>query len=476
MITRLVQLGCGFLLVAQLGAQTPAPPNVPPPASTPAPIAARYAPPAYPVPYEPASVEQISAVLNRVRGYLETASPVSVIDRDTGQPVADLAHLPANPAFVRTDFLLISYEWGVTYSGMLLAADVTGDGRFRDYVSTRLGAVAAVAKRQRERPATATDEAPGFARALALRPVLNPRSLDDSGSMAAAMIKATRAGVQAEALRPWIDNYLQWITTGQYRFPDGTLARHRPLANTLWLDDLYMSVPALAQMGVLTGDRRYFDDAVRQVTQFGARMFVRERGLFLHGWVQDMEPHPAFHWARANGWAVVAMAELLSVLPEDHPGRVAVLELYRAHARSLAALQDYTGLWHQLLDRNDTYLETSCTAMFVYGYAHAINQGWISSSTYGSIAQAGWVGLSTRINAKGQVDGTCVGTTFASDPIYYYNRPANVYALHGYGPTLLAGAEMIKLLKNPAIDIQIKLRTYHYVPKASGTPSYREHE
>ena len=82
--------------------------------------------------------------------------------------------------------------------------------------------------------------------------------------------------------------------------------------------------------------------------------------------------------------------------------------------------------------------------------------------------------FSTKINARGQVEGTCVGTTFASDPVYYYNRPASVDALHGYGPTLLAGAEMIRLLKNPAVDIQVKLRTYHYVPKDGGTTKYQE--
>ena len=82
--------------------------------------------------------------------------------------------------------------------------------------------------------------------------------------------------------------------------------------------------------------------------------------------------------------------------------------------------------------------------------------------------RAGWIGLSTRINAKGQVEGTCVGTTFASDQVYYYNRPVSVDAMHGYGPVLLAGAEMVKLLKNPAIDIQHKLRTYHYMPRESG--------
>ena len=51
-----------------------------------------------------------------------------------------------------------------------------------------------------------------------------------------------------------IDNYIDYIMTKEFRLPDGTLARNRPQPNTLWLDDLYMSVPALAQMGKLTGD------------------------------------------------------------------------------------------------------------------------------------------------------------------------------------------------------------------------------
>ena len=55
--------------------------------------------------------------------------------------------------------------------------------------------------------------------------------------------------------QPLIDNYINYISTQQYRLADGTLARKRPLPDSLWLDDLYMSVPALAQTGRLTGDR-----------------------------------------------------------------------------------------------------------------------------------------------------------------------------------------------------------------------------
>ena len=144
------------------------------------------------------------------------------------------------------------------------------------------------------------------------------------------------AGVGKD-LRPWIDNYVQFVSGTQFRLADGTLARNRPLPESLWLDDLYMSVPCLAQAGKLTGDVRYFDDAAKQILQFSERMFVKERGLFMHGWVQGMQPHPMFPWARANGWAMMAMVELLEVLPENHAARGRVLEIYRTHAAGLAA-------------------------------------------------------------------------------------------------------------------------------------------
>lgn len=426
-----------------------------PDAATPRPELAQLqsgrVPPAYPVPYNPAQVDQIKSVLDRVLAYLDTASAIRVIDRDTKQPVADLSRLPANPGFERTDFLLTSYEWGVTYAGMLHVAAITGDARYRDYAGSRLHAVATVAAHLQQRPPVTT-EPPGRERMLVLRSVLNPRTLDDSGSMAAAMIKASRAGIHADALRPWIENYLGFISEQQFRLADGTLARNRPMPNALWLDDLYMSVPALAQMGALTGDTKYFDDATKQIVQFSARMFVSEKNLYRHGWIQEMDPHPAFFWARANGWAIVAMTELLEVLPENHPSRAAVLEQYRAHARGLAATQGGTGLWHQLLDRNDSYLETSASAMFVYSIARGINRGWLDAKAYGPMASLGWNAVAQKVNATGQVEGTCVGTGMGFDPMFYYYRPTSVLAAHGYGPVLLAGAEMIALREGMGAD------------------------
>jgi unsaturated rhamnogalacturonyl hydrolase len=454
-------------LFSVLAAQTP----TPSPASTPAPPPGSYTTaPAYPVPYNPAKEADIKAVLDRVLAYLDIATPLRVVDRATGAPVTDFTALPVNPVFERTDFLVCSYEWGVTYSGMLRAAAVTGDAHYRDYVTTRLAAIAAVAARQREFQASmpANEDPASQQRIFSLRAMLHPRSLDDSGAMCTALLRTVQAdSAMTPALRPLIDNYMEFIATKQFRLADGTLARHRPLANALWLDDLYMGVPALAEMGVLTGDRKYFDDAVRQITQFSARMFIPEKGWYRHGWIQDMEPHPSFYWARANGWAVVAMAEVLSVLPEGHPGRAAVLAQYRAHVAGLAAAQGGAGLWHQLLDRHDSYLETSASAMYVYAIARGINRGWLDPLAYGPMVSLGWNAVAKQVNEKGQVENTCVGTGMGFDPAFYYYRPVSVFAAHGYGPVLLAGAEVIELRRGKGAAAQINGGAVQLAPSPS---------
>jgi rhamnogalacturonyl hydrolase YesR len=425
----------------------------------------------YPIPYQLPTIAEITEQLGRIRAYLDSATPTRVVNKKTGAEITDFTTPVADAVAARSaaNFSLLAYEMGVVHAGLLQAAAVTGDAKFTAVTQRHLQFIA-----DRLPYFRAQEEKFHLERANSFAAALDPRALDDSGSMCAALIRARLARVGPD-LKPLIDTWSDWIAHKQFRLGDGTLARQRPQAQSLWSDDFYMSIPALAEMGRLTGDRAWFDDAVKQVVQMSAREFNPALNLYTHGWNANNPDAPQFYWGRANGWAVLAMCDLLDVLPKDHPGYDRVLGQLRAVLRGVAQYQSGLGLWHQLLDRNDSYLETSATAMFVYGYAHAINQGWISPTTYGSIAQAGWIGVTTRINAKGQVEGTCVGTTFASDPVYYYNRPASVDALHGYGPTLLAGAEMIRLLKNPAIDIQIKLRTYHYVPKDGGATSYREH-
>ncbi len=402
--------------------------------------------PDYPISYGEPNIESIIEVLSRVHKFLDNATPSQIIDSSTKREITDFKKLDSNSMFGEGLFRLTSYEWGVTYAGMLLAGEVTGDGKFTDYTNKRLKLIA--------------DIAPFFEKQLSekeqnsspIHSVLKPQALDDAGAICAAMIKARQAGLNAN-LQPLIDNFIDYISVKQYRLPDGTLARNRPQPNTLWVDDLFMSVPALAQMGNITGEIKYFDDAVKQVLQFSKRMFNPEKGLYMHGWVQSMETHPQFYWGRANGWAVMAMVELLDVLPKDHAGYPEVLNQLQSHIDGLASYQDGTGFWHQLIDRNDTYLETSATAIFTYAIAKAINKGLIDDYAYSPVAILAWNAIATKVNAEGQIEGTCVGTGMGFDPAFYYYRPIHVFAAHGYGLVMLAGSEIIRLIKTHDFEI-----------------------
>ena len=417
----------------------------------------------YPVPYQKPTVEEITADLVRVRTFLETAMPGRLVDSKTHEAITDFSNPVATATVDKGEggaFGPFSYEVGVLHSGMLSAAQATGDKRFADFTAKQFQFLSD------SLPYFRAQEAKFGMGGNGGRTLLAPNALDDCGAMTTALIQARLAGVGPDLL-PQINFWMDFIGHKQFRLPDGSFARHRPMAVSLWADDFYMGIPALAEMGKLTGDRIWFDDAVRATLQMSAHLFRPQTGLFSHGWNANAPDVPDFYWARANAWITLTMSDLLDVLPADHPGRPAILQYFRTQVRAVASLQAGNGRWHQLLDRNDSYLETSASAIFTYCIAHGINQGWLPPTTYGDIAQVGWQGVSTQINAKGQVENTCVGTTFAGDVAYYYNRPVSVYAVHGYGPVLLAGSEMIRLLQNPAINVKLANRVYLYSLKSN---------
>ena len=182
--------------------------------------------PDYKTPYGGQSIEEVTAVLERVRAYLEATTPMQLVDRRSGDVITDLSQAGRGGMFAQGDFRLISYEWGVTYAGMLNAGKATGKQAFTDYTTKRMAFIKAVVDHYKTL-------APNGAR-TPVRSVLDPRALDDAGAMCAAMIKTERAGL-VTGLRPMIDNYIDYISHKQFRLYDQTLARNRPLPNTLWL-------------------------------------------------------------------------------------------------------------------------------------------------------------------------------------------------------------------------------------------------
>lgn len=403
--------------------------------------------PDYEVKYELPTVDGVTEVLHRIRNYYEASSPQTIIDSKTSETIRDFTTFNPNaipsPGFSSE----YSYTHGVVLSAFAYISDVIGDEaffanniKFYDFVVDNLPYFQNNVEKM-------TKSTVG-----SWKRILNFHALDDCGSIGAAMIK-TYLKNENKAYLELINRTDDHVSKNQFRLEDGTLARNRPQYKSVWSDDMYMGVPFLANMGVLSGDDKYFDDAVKQVLQMASRLYVPEEELFDHGWnvtSGDYDPH--FYWGRANGWVLMSMAELLTVLPEGYKGKDEILHLYRSMVRRLANLQDGSGFWHNLLDKNDTYTETSCTAMFTFAIAKGINEGWISH-VYGPVALTGWNATQTRVLENGAVDGTCEGTTFAHDNTYYYHRGASTHATHGYGPVLYAGAEMIRLLQNEKITI-----------------------
>ncbi|HXY70026.1 MAG TPA: glycoside hydrolase family 88 protein [Gemmatimonadales bacterium] len=260
--------------------------------------------------------------------------------------------------------------------------------------------------------------------------------------------------VQDPRLRQYVERAASYGAPGggQVRLPDGTLARNRPRRFTIWADDLFMSVPFLARQWGRTGERSWLDDAVRQVISYHHHLDDPITGLMYHNWYSDStggdgpgSSHGVALWGRANGWAMMAQAQLLDRAQPWLRARDTLLLLFRRQAAALALVQDgATGLWHQLLDKPDSYLETSASAMFVYAIARGVSQGWLPAS-YAAVARKGWRGVMSRIRADGQIEGTCAGTGTSDVIADYYARPTPLNDVHGVGPVLLAGAEVLDL-------------------------------
>ncbi len=75
--------------------------------------------PAYEIPYVKPAVKSITEVLDRVYNYLDQTTPMALINKETQAEVTDYSQVDEKTIFKPGDFRLVSYEWGVAYSGML---------------------------------------------------------------------------------------------------------------------------------------------------------------------------------------------------------------------------------------------------------------------------------------------------------------------------------------------------------------------
>src|SRR5262245_36829964 len=212
-----------------------------------------------------------------------------------------------------------------------------------------------------------------------------------------------------------------------------------------WVDDMYMLPLLQLQAFRATGNRVYLDRTALAMQTYLKRL-QQPDGLFHHG-----EGSP-FNWSRGNGWIAAGMAELLRDLPPSHPRHAAILAGYQRMMEALRKHQSPEGLWRQLIDRPELWIESSGSAMFTFALIEGVRHGWLDAS-FTPIERRAWIGLAQMVDADGNVRDVCIGTGKALGEVgsdldvqyrYYAARGRRAGDLHGAAPVLWAATALLR--------------------------------
>jgi len=222
----------------------------------------------------------------------------------------------------------------------------------------------------------------------------------------------------------------QYILGWPHHLSDGTISRTsgwsgEPAGSQfLWDDDMYMGLTLISRVAVLQKNSTLADIAGKMQVTFAAHVLDSGSSLFWHGFNNEDQHHSCCKWGRGNGWLMMSHIEVLKALKATNNNQYysQVISLLQAHSKALMNVQSSNGLWHQLVDQESTFLETSATAMYLWSIAEGISGGWLDKAVYGPVVEKAWNGLQTTINANGQVSGVCEGTGIGNTVQFYAQR------------------------------------------------------
>jgi unsaturated rhamnogalacturonyl hydrolase len=333
----------------------------------------------------------------------------------------------------------------VTLYGVLRSTDVTADEAPAKFVVEHNQICARYCAWLAGLKGTVThaDEVSAFASKTKIKGLVTLGSLDSCGAMGNEMLESMirYPGQVVPEEKKVVERIAEWVVHKQDRLPDDTLWRSKVMGGTLWPDDLYMGGVFLVRWGVYNHDQKFIDDAANQIIH-QAVLEEDADGLWFHGYFVNEKEHAPFKWGRGNGWVTVALVETLSAMTEDDPLRPQLLKILREQIEGLKKVQAPDGMWRQVLDKAELWDETSCTAMFAYGIARAVNRGWIDASNM-AVARKAFAGIAKNVTADGVVKGTCEGTSIGRSLDFYVKRRQPDDDFHGRGVTLLAGTEIL---------------------------------
>jgi unsaturated rhamnogalacturonyl hydrolase len=259
------------------------------------------------------------------------------------------------------------------------------------------------------------------------------------------------------------------------------VGRNQGTSSWTYVDSLHMSMPAFAKLSVLNSNligalttNSAYSPAMYSWFHFIKDVYGRSNGLYNatdHLWWRDtnfMANYTASdgttqkcYWSRGNGWAFVALARTMDVLPASDPHYAEYLQTFKDMAAALQAAQRPDGFWNVNLACTNDYPgpESTGTACFTYGLAWGINHGYLDANTYLPAVINGWNALAAGAlhHSTGADNGflgyvQSTGSKPADGQPVTYTRAPN-FDDFGLGLFLLAGSQVYPLSGSPGIAL-----------------------
>lgn len=235
----------------------------------------------------------------------------------------------------------------------------------------------------------------------------------------------------------------------------------------MWLDGLYMLEPFYAEYATLKKETGDYNDIINQFVWMEKYARDTKTGLLYHGWDESRLQRwanpktgvsPEF-WSRSMGWYMMALVDVLEILPKNYPRRAELVNILNRLTTALVKFQDKdSGVWWQVTDKggqDKNYLESSGTAMFVFSIAKGIRLQYLPVSFKPALQKAydGMIRTFVSTDEKGQyhfnqaVAGAGLGGIPYRDGTYeyYVNEPRRNDDLKAIGPFIQACIEMDRM-------------------------------
>lgn len=204
----------------------------------------------------------------------------------------------------------------------------------------------------------------------------------------------------------------------------------------VWCDGMYMGPALLAQLiNYKKATNNVSNDdwslLTKQFSITWEQLRDSKTGLLYHGmtatptitdWSKDATPtsyHSGAFWGRANAWYMLALVDVLELMPSSNTNYSTLKGYLEKLAESIASYQNADGTWYQVLDQKDNalegnYEESSCSALFTAAYLKALRLKLLESSKYETMAKNAYVALVNKFmaydkndNNKIQILGSC---------------------------------------------------------------------